>query len=148
MNSNVKYEYDHVNDKLIVDRILHTPVNYFFNYGYIPNTLSGDGDPLDAIVLSKEKFYPTSYILCKIIGILHTEDEKGIDDKLILVPADSIDSESRGIDNIYDIHDSIKDKLIHFFENYKILEKNKWVKVNKNLGDKDDAYKVYIESLT
>ena len=57
MNSNIKYEFDHINDKLIVDRILHSPVNYFFNYGYIPNTLSGDGDPLDAIVLSKEKFF-------------------------------------------------------------------------------------------
>ncbi|MBA42741.1 MAG: inorganic pyrophosphatase [Magnetococcales bacterium] len=144
--SNIKYEYDHVNNKLIVDRIISTPVYYFFNYGYIPNTLGGDDDPLDAIVLSNNSFHPTCYINCKVIGVLETEDEKGIDDKIILVPEDSIDKKSSQINDIEDIDSEIIAKLKFFFSNYKKLESNKWVKVNE-LGDKKRANEIIKEGL-
>src|SRR6185312_14899665 len=87
----VKYEFDHVSGKLICDRFLHVPFAYKFNYGFITNTLGGDGDPLDAIVLCDQSLHPTCYIQCKIIACLITKDEKGRDDKIILVPSEKVD---------------------------------------------------------
>lgn len=136
--SNIKYEYDHKNNKLICDRILHTPMNYFFNYGYIENTLSPDGDPIDVVVLCKEKLMPTCYINCKILGVLYTEDEKGLDPKIITVPSDKIDPESKNINNISDISKDTLNKLKFFFQNYKKLEPNKWVNVT-GWGDNKEA---------
>jgi inorganic pyrophosphatase len=143
--SNVKYEYDHINHKLIVDRILHSPVYYFFNYGYIPDTLGGDGDPLDVVVLTNETLYPTAYVECKIIGVLKTEDEKGEDDKIICVPRDKIDFVSKGINDLADIDEMTKDRLVQFFETYKKLEPNKWVRT-KGFGDKEAALSILAEA--
>jgi len=142
LGSNIKYEYDHEHNKLIVDRILATPVTYFFNYGYIPNTLGGDNDPLDAIILCKEAFLPSCYVNCKIIGVLHTTDEKGVDDKIILVPSNKVTAESKQYNNITDISQYTLQKLKCFFEDYKKLEIGKFVTVG-NFGDKDDAYITY-----
>ena len=146
LGSNIKYEYDHNTNKLIVDRLIHSPVYYFFNYGYIPNTLGGDGDPLDAVVLCRESFHPMSYIQCKLIGVINTTDEKGQDDKLILVPIDKIDKESEQYNNIDDISNHTKERLICFFEDYKKLEPEKWINVNKTLGNKYDAMNLYVEA--
>jgi inorganic pyrophosphatase len=142
--SNVKYEYDHVNHKLVVDRIITTPVYYFFNYGYVPNTLGGDGDPIDAIVLTHNTFFPTSYVNCKLVGVLETKDEKGVDDKLIFVPDDSIDTRSKVLNDIGDIDTETIGKLKFFFENYKSLELNKWVEVGA-FGNKKKAEEILKE---
>lgn len=129
MNSNVKYELDKETGVLIVDRVLFTSMIYPFNYGFVPNTLEEDGDPVDVLVLSYEPLIPGSVIKARPIGILETEDEKGRDAKIIAVPVDKIDPRFENIRDIDDIPSSLKERIAHFFEHYKELEKGKWVKV-------------------
>lgn len=143
--SKVKYEFDHKTNKLICDRFLHTPMDYFFNYGDIPNTLSEDNDPMDVVVLCDAIIYPTTYINCKVLGVLYTEDESGIDPKIIVVPEDNIDPYSHKYNDIYDIDNHIKQKLLLFYENYKKLKPKKWVKVN-GWGEKKEAIKLIEDS--
>jgi inorganic pyrophosphatase len=140
-NSNIKYEYDNELKSIVCDRILHTPLKYDFNYGFIPNTLSDDEDTLDAIVLMDESLVPGCYIKCKIIGCLETLDEKGNDPKLILVPINKIDPNSKNINDINDIPEHNLKKIKYFYEHYKDLE-NKKVVVGKFL-DREESYKIY-----
>ena len=121
----VKYEYDENYEKLRCDRILNTSMLYPGNYGYIPNTLGGDGDPLDILVLCDYQLYPGTIIECKVIGVLLMEDEKGIDEKIISVPSESVDL----------------NKIKHFFEYYKMNDKNKWCKVD-DFKSKEHAIKL------
>jgi inorganic pyrophosphatase len=144
--TSIKYEYDHVSNILICDRILHTPFSYPFNYGYIPKTLSKDGDPLDAIVIMDEPLVTNCYIKCKIVGVLPTTDESGKDDKLILVPTEKIDPLSSNINDITDLNPFILNKIKFFYENYKRLEPNKWVTVEE-FENKEHGIKVYNECL-
>ena len=141
-NTNVKYEYDHVNNKLICDRILHGPFMYLFNYGYIVNTLSLDGDPLDCVVICEPELYPACHINCRIIGALITEDEKGGDDKIIVVPDTKIDPDSKHINNITDVSEHLISKIKYFFEHYKDLEEGKFVRV-KEFVAVDQAVAIY-----
>ena len=148
LDSRVKYEIH--NGKLRVDRVLHN-FPYWFNYGEIPNTLGGDGDPLDVIVLCRERLTPTCFIKCKIIGVLKTKDNKGQDDKLICVPSDDIDIESKEYNDINDLSDGTKSKLKYFFEHYKETEttktgEKKYVKVG-GFYDKKIAIEIYKEGL-
>ena len=138
-NSSVKYEIK--NNKLYVDRILHTPVVYPYNYGYIPNTLAGDGDPLDAMIIMESTLLPGSIISCQIIGVLITEDEKGTDEKIIVIPDINIDPDVSHILDITDVNESVLNKINFFFSNYKKLEKNKWVKV-RDFHSKEHALKI------
>jgi inorganic pyrophosphatase len=144
-NSNIKYEYDHKLKGLVCNRILSTPVKYFFNYGFIPNTLSDDGDALDCVVLIDEELVSGSYIKCKIIGCLNTEDNEGDDPKMIVVPVTKIDRTYENVNNLSDIDELKKEKIIHFFSHYKDLEKNKFVNV-KGFVDKDEAIEIYKKS--
>lgn len=141
-NSNIKYEHDHKTGRLICDRILHTPMAYPYNYGYIPDTLAGDGDPLDIMVVTSYKLQPGCYIMCKVLGVLYTEDEKGKDEKIIAVPISKVDPFMENINQLSDLKISQLNKIKFFFENYKALEKNKWVKVI-GWGDKEEAEAVY-----
>lgn len=141
-NSNIKYEHDHKTGRLICDRILHTSMTYPYNYGYIPNTLAGDGDPLDVMVVTSYKLLPGCYVDCKILGVLYTEDEKGKDEKIIAVPVSKIDPYMKSINQLSDLKQSQIDMIHFFFENYKSLEKGKWVKVN-GWGSREDAEDVY-----
>lgn len=141
----VKYEIDHNSGRLKVDRILHTPMCYPYNYGYFPNTLAGDGDPLDVMVVASRKFLSGSYVECKILGVLYTEDEKGKDEKIIAVPIDKVDPYMKNIHNLNDLKKDQLTRIKYFFEHYKDLEQEKWVKV-LNWGDRDAAIKVYKES--
>jgi len=145
-NSNIKYEYDKEIKSLVCDRVLHTPFRYEFNYGFIPDTLSPDGDALDAVVLMDESLIPGCYIKCKIIGCLETSDEKGIDPKLILVPIDKIDPNSKDMNNISDISEHNLKKIKYFYKHYKDLE-NKMVEVG-NFLNKEDSITVYNDSIT
>lgn len=144
--SNLKYEYDNNKKILRLDRILSTSMTFPFNYGFIPDSLSSDGDPLDVILISEYKIMPGTIINTKIIGYLDMEDEKGKDEKLICVPSNNVDIYYNKYTDIDSLEKCTKDKIKHFFKYYKDLENNKWV----NIGDfynKNEAIKVVNKSL-
>ena len=128
-DGNVKYELDKESGVIFVDRFLYTPMSYPFNYGFIPNTLSEDGDPIDVLVLSDQVVMPGTVITSKIIGLLEMTDEAGIDTKIIAVPTEKIDPSFGRYNDVSELPDSLKNKIKHFFENYKTLEPGKWVKI-------------------
>ena len=144
-NSHIKYEYDKERKALICDRILHTPLNYQFNYGFIPNTLSEDGDPIDVVVIMDDELMSGCYINCKLIGVLETSDDAGNDPKLIMLPSYKIDPAYAAYNNINEISKSTRDKIEYFFTHYKDLE-NKKVIVG-HFKDKEEAFKIYEESV-
>jgi inorganic pyrophosphatase len=143
--SNVKYEIDKKLNLMRCDRILNTSMSYPGNYGYIPNTLAGDGDPLDILLISDYQIFPGTIINVKIIGVLLTEDEQGNDEKIIAVPNEQVDPTYSEINNIKDLSKSTLSKIKHFFNHYKDIEKNKWVNVT-GFKDKNVALKIYIKS--
>jgi len=143
-NSHIKYEYNQELKALVCDRILHTPFKYEFNYGFIPNTLSEDGDPLDIVVLMDDALIPGSYIKCKFLGVLETEDEHGVDPKIIMCPCNKVDPKYRNFNSLNDIPESTREKIHYFFSHYKDLEK-KFVKIGRWL-DKEDAIQLYLSS--
>ena len=144
--SNMKYEFDKKAGMLRCDRLLHTPHAYPFNYGYIPNTLAGDGDDLDAVIVNKYRIEAPSLIRCRIIGALLTVDEKGKDEKVICVPHESVDPEFRDIHSLDDLTSSQRDKIEYLFMHYKRMEPNKFVEVQGFVGAKE-ARKLYYEAL-
>ena len=125
----VKYEYDKKADKIRVDRFLHGAMYFPFNYGYIENTLSEDGDPVDVIVLSSKSVVPGCLMKCHTIGILEMEDEAGIDTKIVAVPDQKIDPLFGKYRDVSQVDETTKEKIRNFFEHYKDLEKGKWVKL-------------------
>jgi inorganic pyrophosphatase len=145
-NSRIKYEFNKDINMLICDRILPGPFSFPFNYGFIPNTLSGDGDPLDVIIYMDESLVPNSLIKCIIIGALETIDEKGEDIKLICVPAKKVSYNESHINSITDLPKHFMDKIIYFYTHYKDLEEGKYVKIG-NILDKDDANIIYNKSI-
>lgn len=136
--SSVKYELDKESGVVFVDRFLHTAMYFPFNYGFMPKTLGEDGDPIDILVLSEQTVAPGVVIPSKPIGMLEMEDEAGIDTKIIAVPTEKIDPLFGAYNDISDVPDAFKNKVKHFFENYKTLEPGKWVKI-KNWKGKDAA---------
>ena len=126
-NSNIKYEYDKELNMIRCNRILQLPIIYPCNYGFIPNTLGGDGDPLDILILSEHIFHPGIIMNCKIIGVLLMEDEEGIDEKIIGIPYVDINNEN--INDLNDISNILLKNIKYFFTNYKNNDKNKWTKV-------------------
>jgi inorganic pyrophosphatase len=145
-DSNIKYELDKESGAVMVDRFLYTAMNYPFNYGFVPGTLADDGDPLDVLVLSEYSVVPASVIPSKAIGLLEMEDEAGIDTKIIAVPKEKIDPVFGAYNDIEEIPAAIKEKIKHFFENYKTLEPGKWVKV-KNWQGREVALKEIEKSI-
>lgn len=142
MNSGpVKYEFNKEYEILQVDRFLHTPMQYPANYGFIPHTLSEDGDPLDALVYTTYPLAMKTLISAKPIGVLMTEDEKGRDEKILLVPANNVDSHFKEINNFTMLPKTIINSIEHFFTRYKDLEIGKWVKVS-GWKDYEAAYEI------
>ncbi len=129
MGSGVKYELDKETGLVFVDRILFTAMYYPFNYGFIPGTLEEDGDPVDILVLGYDVLHPGVVIRARPIGVLMTEDEKGRDAKIVAVPISKIDPRFDGVKDVNDLPGNVRDRIAHFFEHYKELEKGKWVKV-------------------
>jgi len=125
----VKYEFDKESGAIFVDRFLQTPMHYPANYGFVPNTLSGDGDPADVLVISRYNLIAGSVIEAKPIGVLVTQDEKGYDEKILAVPSNSVSKEYENVNDLTDLPKPILDQIQHFFEHYKDLEKGKFVKV-------------------
>ncbi|MDP2193170.1 MAG: inorganic diphosphatase, partial [Alphaproteobacteria bacterium] len=108
---------------------MHCAMYYPANYGFIPATLAQDGDPLDALVVGAVPVVPGSVIRCRPVGVLMMEDEAGIDEKLLMIPVDKLNPFLRNIKNYLDLPTYMLDQITHFFEHYKDLEPNKWVKV-------------------
>ena len=134
----VKYELDKDSGVIFVNRFLYTEMKYPFNYGFIPNTLADDGDPVDVLVLSSKPVVPGVVIPCKPIGMLEMKDEAGVDNKIIAVPLPKIDPKFKDYNDVSDIPQKTKDDLKYFFENYKKSEPGKWVKI-KNWMNKASA---------
>jgi inorganic pyrophosphatase len=138
MNSDpVKYELDKATHKLKVDRILSTPMHYPVNYGYVADTMSGDGDPIDVMIIMPYPLPPGVVIECRPIGMLSMEDEAGVDTKILAVPSDKITKQYSKILKPDDFPDETLNRIKHFFEHYKDLEENKWVNVKGWLGVKE-----------
>lgn len=133
----IKYEFDKDIEAMIVDRFMQTSMQYPCNYGFVPHTLSGDGDPIDVLVYTNHPLAIKSVIAVKPIGILLTEDEKGLDEKVLAVPTDKVDPYFENVNNFTDLPEILIKKIEHFFERYKDLENGKWVKVS---GWKDHSY--------
>ena len=130
MNDNpVKYEIDKESGAIFVDRFIQVAMFYPCNYGFIPHTLSGDGDPVDVLVLSNYPVIPGAVMKCRPVGVLMMEDESGVDEKIIAVPIDKVDISFSNVKDINDVNNDVKLRIKHFFEHYKDLEKGKWVKI-------------------
>ncbi len=140
IGSTTKYEYHDDVKTIVVDRFLYTAFAYPFNYGFIPQTWSEDEDALDIVVLSSQPVAVGTVIESRVIGMLETEDEEGGDAKLIAVPKKKIDPAFADVETIEDLPEYLKNKIKHFYENYKSIEPGKWVKVTKWLG-KSEAQK-------
>ncbi|MDQ7979465.1 inorganic diphosphatase [Paraburkholderia sp. SARCC-3016] len=125
----VKYEADKDLGLLVVDRFIGTGMRYPANYGFIPQTLSGDGDPVDVLVVTPYPLLAGSVVRCRALGMLQMTDESGVDAKLVAVAQDKICPMTAHMKSIDDVPGYLKDQIKHFFENYKALEKGKWVKV-------------------
>ena len=143
--SSIKYEVDEETGKLKVDRFLHTAFNFPFNYGFIKETKGKDNDPLDAVLLASQSIQAGIVIKCQPIGLLEMEDEGGIDTKIIVVPVKKIDPKFGAMQSIKDVSEADLAKIKHFFENYKTLEPDKWVKL-QDFKDKAEAEKEIKES--
>lgn len=127
--SSVKYELDKESGAVFVDRVMASAVYYPANYGFIANTLAEDGDPVDILVLNEYPIQAGAVIPCRLIGVLIMEDESGMDEKLLAVPTSKVDASFEGIKSLEDLPKARLAKIKNFFETYKILEKDKWVKV-------------------
>jgi inorganic pyrophosphatase len=145
-NSNVKYEICKDTSMVVVDRILFASMHYPANYGFIPNTLAKDGDATDILVLGEFPFVPGSVVKCRLVGVLVMEDESGMDEKLLAFPISKIDPTHEAIKDIGDISKFTLAKIKHFFETYKDLEPNKWVKVQE-YKNKAEAHKILLDSM-
>ena len=132
--SSIKYELDKDSGAVIVDRFLFTPMFYPLNYGFVPNTLSDDGDPTDVLVLSRAAVVPGAVIRCRPVGVLLMEDESGVDAKIVAVPHEKVDNSYQDIQDVQDLPESLRNQIKHFFEHYKDLEPGKWVKVKDWAG--------------
>ena len=144
--SNIKYELEKESGAIWVDRVMYSAMCYPANYGFVPNTLAADGDPADIMVLCDYPLHVGSVIKCRLIGVLVMEDESGMDEKLLAVPISKVDPTYDNIQNIEDLPKHTLDKIKNFFETYKMLEPNKWVKVKEYKG-KDEAQKILQQAI-
>ncbi len=133
----IKYEVDKATGAMFVDRFMSTAMHYPCNYGYIPHTLSDDGDPVDVLVITPIPLLTGVVVRCRPIGMLKMEDEAGIDAKLLAVPVDKLTNLYRDIESPRDLPEAILHQLSHFFEHYKDLEAGKWVKVQGWVGTEE-----------
>lgn len=146
----VKYEVDKMTGLLEVDRFMPAAMHYPCNYGFMPNTLSGDGDPVDVLLIAPLPVQPGAFVRCRALGILLMTDESGEDAKIIAVPIKKVCMRTAHIETLDDIPKIDLDTIVHFFEHYKDLEPGKWVKVNgfagvdaaaKEINDSIERYK-------
>jgi len=142
----IKYEMDKASGAMFVDRFLYTSMRYPGNYGFIPNTLSGDGDPCDVIVANTRAIVPGAVMSVRVIGVLLMEDNAGMDEKLLAVPSQKISARYDNVHNYTDLPAITIEQVEHFFTHYKDLEPGKWVKINR-WGDADEARRMIVEGM-
>ncbi len=142
----IKYEMDKASGAMFVDRFLHTAMHYPCNYGFIPHSLSGDGDPVDVLVVGRRAVMPGCVLAARPIGVLLMEDEAGQDEKILAVPATRLHPFYSDVKSYKDLPDILTGQIAHFFQHYKDLEPNKWVKI---LGwkDADEAARLILEGI-
>src|ERR1700684_2586760 len=142
----IKYEMDKESGALQVDRFLYTSMRYPGNYGFIPHTLSDDGDPCDVIVANTRAIFPGAVMKCRIVGALIMEDEAGGDEKLLAVPIAKLTQRYAKIANYTDLPEITLKQIEHFFAHYKDLEPNKWVRIVR-WGDAAEARRIVFEGI-
>ncbi len=142
----IKYEMNKAAGTLFVDRFLYTPMRYPGNYGFIPHTLSEDGDPCDVLVANTRPLVQGCYIAVRPIGVMLMEDEGGGDEKIIAVPVPKLTRRYENVHNYTDLPKITLDQIQHFFEHYKDLEPGKWVKL-KGWGDAARAKQLIVEAI-
>jgi inorganic pyrophosphatase len=142
----IKYEMDKDAGTLVVDRFLYTAMRYPGNYGFVPHTLSGDGDPCDVLVANTRAIVPGAVMSVRPVGVLLMEDEAGQDEKIVAVPSRKLTARYDRVVNYTDLPDITLKQIEHFFEHYKDLEPGKWVKVVR-WGDADEARRLIEEGI-
>jgi inorganic pyrophosphatase len=142
----IKYEMDKEAGTLVVDRFLYTSMRYPGNYGFIPHTLSGDGDPVDVLVANQRGIVPGAVMAVRPVGIFLMQDEAGVDEKIVAVPATRLTRRYEQVRNYTDFPEITVKQIEHFFAHYKDLEDHKWVKV-LGWGGVDDAKKAILEGI-
>jgi len=142
----VKYEFDKASGALMVDRFLHTAMYYPGNYGFVPHTLSGDGDPCDVIVVGQVPVVPGCVIRCRPIGAILMQDEAGPDEKIVAVPVDKLHPFYSGVASYRDLPPILTEQIAHFFQHYKDLEKGKWVTITRWIGP-EEAKALIVEGM-
>ena len=142
----IKYEMDKEAGTLVVDRFLYTAMRYPGNYGFIPHTLSNDGDPCDVLVANTRAIVPGAVMSVRPVGVLLMEDEAGGDEKIIAVPSSKLTQRYDKVKSYSDPPDITLAQIRHFFEHYKDLEPGKWVKVLR-WGSPEDAYQLIVEGI-
>lgn len=142
----IKYEMDKASGTLFVDRFLYTPMTYPGNYGFVPHTLSDDGDPIDVLVCNTRPLFPGSVINVRPIGVLIMEDNSGQDEKIIAVPSPHLTRRYEKVFNYDDLPEITLQQIKHFFEHYKDLEPGKWVRIGDWL-DAGEARRLIVEAI-
>ena len=142
----IKYEMDKAAGTLVVDRFLYTAMRYPGNYGFIPHTLSGDGDPCDVLVANTRAIIPGAIMSVRPVGVLLMEDNAGTDEKIVAVPSRHLTQRYDRIETYTDLPDITVKQIEHFFAHYKDLEPGKWVKILR-WGGADDAYRLILEGI-
>jgi inorganic pyrophosphatase len=142
----IKYEMDKEAGTLVVDRFLYTSMRYPGNYGFIPHTLSDDGDPCDVLIANQRGIIPGAIVACRPVGVLKMEDEAGHDEKIIAVPVPKLTRRYENVHDYLDLPEITRQQIEHFFERYKDLEPGKWVKVT-GWGDAAEAKRLILEGM-
>lgn len=142
----IKYEMDKASGTLVVDRFLYTPMRYPGNYGFVPHTLSEDGDPIDVLVCNTRAIVPGAIMNCRPVGVLIMEDEGGGDEKIIAVPTSRLTKRYDNVVNYTDLPDISVKQIEHFFAHYKDLEPDKWARINR-WGNAQEAQQMIIDAV-
>jgi inorganic pyrophosphatase len=142
----IKYEMDKAAGTLVVDRFLYTPMRYPGNYGFVPHTLSADGDPIDVLVCNTRAIVPGAVMNCRPVGVLVMEDEGGGDEKVIAVPSSKLTRRYDKIKTYTDLPSISVEQIEHFFAHYKDLEPNKWARIH-HWGDAEEAHRLISEAV-
>ena len=142
----IKYEMDKASGTLFVDRFLYTPMVYPGNYGFVPHTLSADGDPIDVLVCNTRAILPGAVMNCRPVGVLVMEDNAGGDEKLIAVPSPKLTRRYEKVETLKDLPEITLQQIEHFFSHYKDLEPGKWVKIH-HWGGVEEAHRLLTEAI-
>jgi inorganic pyrophosphatase len=142
----IKYEMDKMSGALVVDRFLYTPMRYPGNYGFVPHTLSRDGDPIDVLVCNTRAIVPGAVINCRPVGVLVMEDDAGGDEKIIAVPSTKLTKRYDEVKTYTNLPKIFVEQIEHFFAHYKDLEPGKWAKI-KYWGHADEAKSIIVEAM-